>query len=79
MSSARFLQIKQVKKSNNNYEIIPYINSLFNLAHKFDLIYDCLVTNLQEFTRYTCQNQTIDRTSWSHGRYSESGTRVVFA
>ena len=63
MSSTRYHQIKRVKKANNNYEIGDRRNEDFNLAHKFNLVYDCFVNNLNEMIKCAYLDQTIDESS----------------
>ena len=77
LTFTRFLQIKRVKKSNNNYVTPPRGDATFDPAHKFDLVYECMVKNLEEVTNKATLDQTVDESSWGHGGYGEKGTGIV--
>ena len=77
ISSIRFLQIKRVKKSNNNYEILKRDDLVFDPTHKFNLVYNYILKNLEVIIEKAILDQTVDKSSCAHRGYGEAGTRLV--
>jgi hypothetical protein len=67
MSFGRWEEIKKnLKLCDNRVEEALDGTDRYNPAHKFDLIYQCLVHNVNEFTQKSCLDLVIDESTWPY-------------
>ena len=77
ITHARYLQIKQNFKLNDNADEIPRGKEGYDPCAKFDYIIKCLVHNMNYCTGKADEDQTFDETTWGFAGYSaEAGGRL---
>ena len=64
VSWSRWCEIKGNMKLCDN--AIEEARPDFNPAYKFDLIYECLIHNVNEFTKHACLDLVIDESTWPY-------------
>ena len=79
MSLSRWRQIRMVIKMNDNSQSPPKLTPGYNPAHKYDLVYKCVVNNTNALTKYAELDQCGDEMTWKFMGYGESGVvyRIV--
>ena len=67
MSWYRWCEVKRnMKLCDNAIEEAKRSSDNFNPSYKFDLIYECLIHNLKQFTKRACQDIVIDESTWPY-------------
>ena len=77
MSYDRFIQIKRVRKLNDNMTAKKRGEVGYNPAYKFDLILKVLVHNVGAMTLVAESDQCIDETTWAHNGFGEAQSGLV--
>eukprot|EP00957_Ditylum_brightwellii_P105731 8063465-Ditylum_brightwellii.AAC.2 len=71
------LQIKWCMKLNNNETTPKRGEENYDLAHKFDLIWDMLTHNTNSITKHAALDAIGDETSWGHEGFSEPTSGLI--
>ncbi len=77
ISHSRWLQIKRTYKLCNNNVSPKRGEPGYNAAYKYDLLFDTLIYNINQMTKFVESDQCGDETTWPHGGYGEAGSGLM--
>ena len=76
-TKTRWLQIKRCMKLQNNLTSKKRGEEGYDPAYKCDLVFKCLVNNVNAVTKRACLDACGDETTFAHNGYGEAGSDLV--
>lgn len=77
ISYHRWLQLKRVYKLCNNNAVPKRGQPGYDPSYKYDFIFDAIVSNCNEMTKYADDDLCADETSCAHSGYGEAGSDIL--
>jgi hypothetical protein len=77
INHSHWLQIKRTYKLCNNDVSPKRGEPRYNPAYKYDLLFDTLIYNINQTTKFAEWDQCGDETTWPHGGYGEAGSGLM--